>query len=287
MSELIRSFRKLTCKVSPVICSKIMYRKIMGKPLKLDPPSTFNEKIEWLKLYKWPDDPLAAQCADKLRVRDYVSKKGCAQYLNGLYASWGSAEEIIWEELPQQFVMKCNHGCGYNIICSCKDTLDIGATTKQLQKWMNEDFSLVSGELHYAPIERKIICERYLGKDIEDYKFFCFDGVPKFFYISRNVDGDFHNMRADFFNSDGSKAAFSRTDHRSFDTPPHIPENLDEMLVLSHRLSEDFPFARIDLFNVEGKIFFSEITLTPSAGQMPLSPAEWDEKIGEWLTLPM
>ena len=285
MSKLIRGIRKCVCRISPVVGSKIMYRKIMGKPLRLNPPSTFKEKIEWLKLYKWPNDPLAIQCADKLRVRDYVSQKGCAQYLNELYAYWDSVEDIVWDMLPQQFVMKCNHGCGFNIICDCKDDLNIDTTKKRLNKWMHEDFSLVSGEMHYAPIKRKIICERYLGCNIEDYKFFCFDGVPKFFYISRNVNGDFHNMQADFFNLDGTKATFFRTDHQSLDNPPHIPKNLEEMLSLSSKLSEDFPFARIDLFYVGERIFFSEITLTPSAGQMPLSPEDADLELGKLIHL--
>lgn len=283
MSSVIRELRKNVCRISPVLASKMMYRKIMGKRLNLKQPQTFNEKIQWLKLYDLPQNPLAIQCADKLLVREYVARKGCSQYLNELYGAWDKPGDIPWDALPEQFVIKCNHGCAYNIICDDKNKLDITSAKNKLVKWMKEDFALTCAEMHYQKIPRKIICERYLGKEIYDYKFFCFHGEPKLLYFSQ---GTMHvDLKMSFFNLDGTPSKFRRLDYPSLEKPLILPDNIDEMLDICKKLSADFPFARIDLFCVEKHIYFSEITLTPSAGQMPLAPESADLELGKMLQI--
>ncbi len=283
MNPMLRQMRRTVCRVSPVAASKIMYRKIMHKRANLLHPQTFNEKIQYLKLYELPKNPLAAICADKYAVREYVQEKGCGTYLNDLIGVWDRAEEIPWDSLPNQFAIKCNHGCTYNIICGDKKSLDIRQTAKKLNRWLKEDFYLNNAELHYKHIPRKIICEKYLGDKILDYKFFCFHGEPRYLYISQGL---MHvDLKIGFFHFDGSVAPFHRMDYPALDIPIAMPENVPEMLDVCRRLSSDFKFARIDLFSIEGRIYFSEITLTPAAGMMPLDPPGYDAQLGGLLEI--
>lgn len=124
---------------------------------------------------------MIVDCTDKYHVRDYLVNKGYQNLLTGLLGVWDNAEDIDWESLPNQFVMKCTHGCAYNIICTDKTTFDFAKATKQLNNWLREDFSRFNVELHYGKVKPKIICEEFLGEAITDYKFFCFNGNPEFF----------------------------------------------------------------------------------------------------------
>lgn len=285
MKNIIRFFRKITTIISPKLTCSIMYYKIMGKKLNIKKPQTFNEKINYLKLFVYPNNDLVIKCTDKLLVREYIKDKGLGKYLVKSLGNWNSVEEIDFNNLPNKFVLKCNHGCGYNIICKNKDEFNENESFKIINKWMREDFGLVSGEPHYSKINRKIICEEFLANDILDYKFFCFKGKPQFFYISKNVDGDFHNMQADFFYPDGEIADFYRTDHKRFHEKPQIPNNLDEMLSVASKLSEDFEFVRVDLYNIDGKIYFSELTFSPCSGYMPILPQKYDYDFGKLISL--
>lgn len=285
MLNIKREIRKVITTISPVFTTKLMYKTIMKKKINLKEPQTFNEKINWLKLYKFPKDENVINCADKYKVREYIKSKGLDKYLVELYNSWDNADEIDWKKLPNKFVLKCNHGCAYNIICNDKNELIEQDVKDKLSKWLKEDFSKVSAELHYKKIKRKIICEKFLENEILDYKFFCFNGEPKYFYVSRNIEGDFHDMEADFFNIDGTLANFIRTDHKRFKETPKIPENLKEMISICKILAKDFPFVRVDLFNVEGKIYFSELTFTPCSGVMPINPPEADKMLGDLIDL--
>lgn len=283
--KLLRELRIITNKFFPIFANKVMYRVKMKKSLNYKNPKTFNEKINYLKTYNYPNNQKIIDCSDKFKVREYIRNKGLDSILVKLYMSWNSVSEIDFFKLPKKFVLKCNHGCGYNILCNNKDNFNINNAKSKLKKWMHEDFGLVSGEKHYSKINKKIICEEYLEDDILDFKFFCFKGIPKFFYISQNIKGDFHNMQSDFFYCDGKMADFYRTDHKRFDEIPQMPNNLDEMLKISKILSEDFEFVRVDLFNVKGKIYFSELTFSPCSGFMPLYPEYIDLKYGELINL--
>lgn len=281
MRKIVRYLRKSLNSVSPIVANKVMYRILMKKKLNLKNPKTFNEKINWLKLYKYPNDSLVIKCSDKYEVRSYVESKGLSNILNELYGVYNNVEEIEWENLPQKFVLKCNHGCGYNIICDNKEILDVSESKKKIKDWMKEDFGKVSCEPHYSKIERKIICEKYLAENILDYKFFCFKGEPEFLYISRAVSGSHHGLKADFFNLEGVKMSFRRTDHESFDIEPAMMKNLAQAKEICRILSKDFEFVRVDLFEVEDKIYFSELTFTPSTGMMPLEPEKYDYNLGQ------
>lgn len=284
-SKILRELRKLATTVSPRLANGIMYYAMTKKKLNLKAPQTFNEKLSWLKLKVFPHDPDVVRCADKVAVREYVQSMGHGEILNTLYGTWDTAEEINWAVLPEQFVLKCNHGCGYNIVCTDKSALDQQWASAQLRKWLAEDFWKVACEPHYQAIPRKILCERYLGADLLNYKFFCFQGKAEFFYISQNVDGDFRKALLTCYTMDGQVADFWLANHQRFPVPPELPPELPRMVKLAQELAGRFPFVRVDLFVVEGKIYLSELTFTPLSGMIPFTPKETDEKLGRYIDL--
>lgn len=283
--KLLRELRKLATTICPALANRIMYYAVMKRPLHMNPPQTFNEKVNWLKLNAYPQDAQVAQCTDKIAVRNYIAQKGCEHLLNDCIGIWKDARDIDWEALPQQFALKCSHGCGYNIICADKSRLDRHKAVRQLNHWLAEDFSKVSCEPHYKNIPRRILCERLLGTEIANYKFFCFDGKPRIFYVSQNVAEDFRRARVCFFAMDSAPLNLRMANHEGFLQPPRLPDNLTEMIEIAGTLAADFPFVRVDLFNVSGRIYFSELTFTPSAGMIPFEPRKADMAIGRYLDL--
>lgn len=263
-----------------------MYRKAMGRPCNLKRPMTFNEKVSWLKLYELPNDPLASLVADKYSVRDWVVQKGHGDILVKLFGVWESVDDISVEDLPEKFALKCNHGCGMNVICDDKSRFNAEEALRKLNEWMHTDWALLSAEPHYSAIERKVICEEYVEGPLVDYKFFCFQGVPQFYYVSEGFDRGLSYAKVSFFSIDGTPAPFRRLDHAQL---PCVPESkplyFDEMVSVAKGLSSSFKFARIDFLTNEGGFYFSEVTLTPCAGMMPLEPREWDYKLGEMLVI--
>lgn len=181
--------------------------------------------------------------------------------------------------------MKANHGAGYNIICSDKSKLSENETGKTMSKWLKEDFSLYYGEAHYSKIEPKIICEEFLGDEIIDYKFFCFNGEPKFFYIAKGFGQNRDNERISFFNMDGTKAPFYRTSYPPLDEDVLLPDNFETMIEISKKLSSDFPFVRVDLFSIKDNIIFSEMTFTPDRGLMKIEPKQYYKIWGDHIDL--
>lgn len=280
--------RKMIYKICPQLaCSYFFYKK-MGYIGHFKKPRTLNEKIQYLKLYVWPKNAKVIQCADKYAVRDYIKEKGYSEILVPLIGYWNKANEIDFKQLPSRFALKCNHGSGYNLICKDKKNLNIEETIGMLERWMSEDFSLYGGERHYRYIPKKIIAEKYLGEEIYDYKFFCFNGEPKFLYISVEVQSkNGKKVKCCFFDCNGEKAEFVRTDELFYadDEIPDIPEKFTEMKQIAKDLAKDFPFVRVDLFQIEEKVYFSELTFTPACGLMPLEPREWDKKLGDMLKL--
>lgn len=265
--------------------SKLYFRIVMKKKLDLKNPITFNEKLQWCKLYYFPKNPLVVQCADKYAVRSHIEKKGYASKLVPLLGVWEKAEDIDWDALPNQFVLKCNHGCAYNIVCSNKAALDKEATVKQINEWMKEDFGAFNIELHYSQIKhKKIICEQFLGETIVDYKFFCFNGEPKFIYVSNDLIHD-RQAQIGFFYLDGSKMPLKRDDYTdipSVELPPFYVEMMD----MAKKLCSEFPFVRVDFFLANDTYYFAELTFTPGACMMPFNPEKFDAEWGQLITLP-
>ena len=266
------------------VMSKIYFKIVLGKKLNLDSPQTFNEKIQWLKLYYFPKSNSVVKCADKYAVRDYIKNKGYENTLTPLIGSWNNTSEIDWDILPKKFVFKCNHGCAYNIVVTNKEKVDKSAIIKQLNTGMKEDFGAFNIELHYSKIKpRKIICEEFLGENITDYKFFCFNGEPKYIYVSNDLIHD-RQAQIGFFYLDGSKMPLTRDDYT--DIPEvKLPRFYNEMLEMSKALSKDFPFVRVDFFIANNRYYFAELTFTPGAGMMPFNPEKYDLEWGKMIDL--
>lgn len=266
------------------LLSKIYFKIVLGKSLDLRDPQTFNEKLQWCKLYYFPQNPLVVKCTDKYRVREYLSEKGFEHLLVPLLGAWDDAKQIEWASLPDRFVLKCNHGCAYNILCSSKAELDKKSTVKQLNKWLKEDFGAFNVELHYSKINpRKIICEEFLGDSITDYKFFCFNGKPECIYVSTDLIHD-RQAQIGFFDLNGNKMPLKRDDYTDIPSV-ELPDFFEEMKSVAQVLCEDFPFVRVDFFVANGKYYFAELTFTPGACMMPFNPDEYDLKWGKKLDI--
>ena len=280
-----RKFQTLAHHLLPnAFLSKIYFKLVLKKELNLKNPATFNEKLQWCKLYYYPKNPLVVQCSDKYAVRDYIESKGFGHTLVPLLGAWQKSKDINWDELPEKFVLKCNHGCAYNILCADKKALDVEKTAKQLDKWLKEDFGAFNVELHYSKIKpRMITCEEYLGDCITDYKFFCFNGTPKFIYVSNDLIHD-RQAQIGFFNLDGSKMELKREDYTDIKSV-EFPSYFEEMRRMAECLSKDFPFVRVDFFIANDTYYFAELTFTPSACMMPFNPDKFDLEWGNMLDI--
>lgn len=269
---------------SDEMMSKIYFRIVLKKKLNIKEPKTFNEKLQWLKLNYFPYNEEVIQSADKYAVREYLEKKGYENLLVPIHGAWKSAKDINWKELPERFVLKCNHGCAYNILCHDKDALDRHKIEKQLTEWLKEDFGAFNIELHYSKIKEKyIICEEYLGDCITDYKFFCFNGIPQFVYVSNDLIHD-RQAQIGFFYLDGKKMPLKRDDYIDIEKAD-FPPFFDEMKKISEELSKVFPFVRVDFFIANDRYYFAELTFTPGACMIPFNPERFDLEWGNMLDI--
>lgn len=267
---------------SPEFVSQIYFRYLLGYRLNLLSPKTFNEKLQWLKLKYWPYEKRVIQCADKHRVRKYIEQIGRAEILNEEYFVWESPDDIVWEKLPEQFVLKCNHGCGYNILCPDKSALDERKTKKQLKKWMREDFSKFNAEPHYGRIPRRIICERYLGDNVINYNIYCLNGKPVFLSVAGGL-GDGIGEHLTYYKTDGTIAPFKNRDYPTGEQ--RLSALLPQMLEVAEELAKGFPLVRVDLFDVKGRIVLSEMTFTPGGALIPFDSVEADRLLGDQLEI--
>ena len=269
------------------------FEALMGAPLHLDAPQTFNEKLQWLKLYD--RKPEYTMMVDKYRVREYITQKIGAEYLIPLLGVWDSPDEIDFAALPEQFVLKCNHNSGLGMcICKDKSTLDLRKVRRELRKGLRQDYYLPGREWPYKDVPRKIIAEQYMQDNIDlgvredatlkDYKFFCFDGTPQFLYVSDHSD-QHEKAHLAFFDMNYRESPFGRTDYLLFKALPPKPAHFEQMKESASVLSSDIPFVRVDLYELNQKVYFGELTFHPCSGFLPFKPKEWDKRLGELLTL--
>lgn len=261
--------RSIATKISPKLSIKLLYFYYFRKRINLRHPKTLDEKIQWLKLNLYGKDPIYTQCADKLLVRGYVEESGCAEILNELVAVYDSPEQIEWEKLPKQCAIKWNYGNGFNIIVEDMTLLDKQATIKKLQRWGKEEPWLKTAEVQYKKIPKKIIIEKYLGhrdgKLPEDYKIYCFNGIPEYLFVCVGREKGKPNFY--FFDRNWQLARInpdSITAPEGFTLPK--PKHLKEMFDYAEKLSKRFPFVRVDFYDTDEGVFFGELTFTPAGG---------------------
>lgn len=247
-------------------------------------PNTFNEKILWLKLHD--RSPLSVLVSDKLQVRNYIKEKIGEKYLVPLIGIYNNVDEINFETLPRSFVMKTNHASGFNVICKDKNEIDVTALFSRLKFWMKLNYYYYEREWQYRNIKPKILCEKYLeGEELlglPDYKIFCFKGEPKYIQVDMNR---FEKHSRNFYDVNWNQLPFT-VRWPLYEGEIKAPKKLDELLHLARKLSDKFIFCRIDLYINKEQVLFGEITIHPGGGYNTFVPFEYDQIIGQHLTLP-
>lgn len=261
---------------------KIQYWIKTGRRLNLTEPHRYNEKIQWYKLYY--RDPLMTQCADKYRVREYIKTKGLEDILVPLYGVYDKVEDIYFDYLPNTFVFKTNNGSHTNILCNDKSKFDLNEAKKILDLWLNERTTKAGREWAYYNIYPKIICEKFLevndNQGLIDYKFYCFNGKPRYIKIAIDTNGE-NGPKNGIFNMDFEQLPYIRNEVEKITEPVKKPENYELMCEIARKLSEDFPHVRVDLYNINGKIYFGELTFYDTSGYQIFEPDEFDYILGD------
>jgi hypothetical protein len=254
----------------------------LGRPLNLANPRTFNEKINWLML-NWRDD-LATLCSDKYEVRKVVRERYGDSILNTLYGAWDRPEDIDFDQLPDQFILKVNNGCGQHIFCNDKAKLDRKEVNRILGKGLREKYNIHGYEWCYEHIKPKIICEKLLFQDNTvpiDYKFFCNFGEPRFMFVGSERATA---TKFDFFDLDFNHYPV-RHNYDNSPKPLERPKGFEKMIEIARVLSQGFPFVRIDLYDIDGQILFGEYTFFHNAGRVKFEPEAFDEIFGDMIDI--
>lgn len=271
---------------------KLLYRFKMGHRLDLHNPKTFTEKLQWLKLYN--RKPEYTTMVDKYAVKEYVASIIGEQYIIPTLGVWDKPEQIDWDSLPDKFVLKTTHGGGGGgvVICRDKATFDRQAAISRLNQSLASDIYRGLREWPYKNVPKRIIAEQFMApvkasapKDLPDYKFFCFNGEPRYCQVIR----DRHSKETiDFYDMDWAHQEFVGLNPvaRNGLTPVARPENLEEMAEICRKLAKDEPFVRVDLYVIDNKKYFGELTFYPASGMGVFTPEEWNGRLGDLLTLP-
>lgn len=270
---------ELLSRISPEKATKKLYRRIFGREPDLEHPKYFCEKLHCLKLREYYNNPLVTACIDKYEVKNYMRCIGKEEMCPKLYGVYEKPDEINWNKLPGQFVVKCTHGCGYNIICRNKKRFHTKQAEKQLKRWLREDYWTKYAETQYRFIKKRIIIEEYLGDDLITYRFCCFHGKPRMIYVMTEEGNNY----IDYFDTDWNKLDCKWIGWEDHPKPLKKPDELGKMLDAAAMLSRGFPFVRVDLYNRNGKIYLSEFTFLPAGGIMKFEKKSTARLLGSWI----
>lgn len=262
---------------------RMIFKKSIGKRCNLEKPKTFNEKLNWMKLKL--RNPYYSLLADKYEVKEIVKNIIGEEYVVPNYGVWNSFDEIDFDSLPERFVLKATHDSGGATICKDKKTFDMRSAKIKFDHDLKVTYFYRTGEWVYKSVKHRIIADMLLddnsGHELQDYKFWCFNGKPKIMYITnkgKNIYENFYDME---FNPSPINHGFPRK------VPEYDkPKNFDLMKELAEKLSKGIPFVRIDFFNIEGKVYFGEYTFYDWAGLRPFADEKWDMLLGSWIKLP-
>ncbi|MBO4851718.1 MAG: glycosyl transferase [Prevotella sp.] len=284
--QLSRVLMRLAFLFPDRIYLHLLYYLTMGKRLHLGHPVLFSEKLQWLKLNQ--KNPKFTMLVDKLEVKDHVRQIIGSEYVCPTLETWDDAENIDFGKLPDKFVLKTTHGGGNTgvVVCHNKNNFDHKVAKKKLVESMNSSIFNRYREWPYKNVKRRIIAEEYLGKDVMDYKFYCCNGeVACILLCTGRQSGE---VKYYFLDTDWNIRPYNEDSMLAEKPFPYpAPSNLDKMLQLARKLSEGFPFVRIDLYNVDGHIYFGEYTFYPASGIDPKKTLEFDKMLGEKIHLPI
>lgn len=286
--KLMTILKKSLCFLPDILYIKLYFRVRVGRKLNLKNPKTLNEKLQWMKFnYRFP---LQTIVSDKYAVREYVRGKIGEEYLIPLYGVWDTFDDIDLSRLPDKFVLKCNHDSGGLAICQNKNQFDITSARSKINRSLKSNFYYVGREYQYKNIVPKIICEEFISNDEkipEDYKIYCFNGVPDSILLCKDrFSKNSHRAQYFYFDQEWNFLRYNKGDETIENPKINKPKNLDIMIEIAKKLSEDFIFARIDLYNIDGKIYFGEITLSPNSGFDPDITEKTDLYFGDKLEIP-
>lgn len=294
--KLIRNPYKIVCildklKISKLIPDKpylqLKYRAYVGKKLNIKSPKTFNEKLNWLKLYDRKTE--YTMMVDKFEAKEYVAKILGDEYIIPTLGVWDNVEDIDFDSLPNRFVLKCTHDSGGIVICKDKSKLNIKTTKKILHKALKKDFYYMGREWPYKNVKKRIIAEEYMEDiktgELRDYKYFCFNGVAKIVFIATDRQRNDEETKFDFFDMNYNHLNFKHG-HPNAIIIPEKPHNFEKMKELAEKISVNHPHLRVDFYDVNGKIYFGELTFFHHSAMVPFEPEEWDMILGDWIVLP-
>lgn len=285
--EAILSFIEL---ISPLIPDKL-YLKIvfslrMRKKLNLRNPMTYSEKLQWLKLYD--RKPFYSKLVDKYEVKQIVADSIGEEFVIPTLGIWDNFEEIDFDKLPNQFVIKCTHDSGGLVICRDKNSLDIESARQKINKSLKRKYYFHAREWPYKNVKPRIIVEKYLEDEtgeLRDYKFFCFNGKAKAMFIATDRSSNTEETKFDFFDMNFGHLPFTQG-HPNTKQKITKPVCFKAMAQLAEKLSQNLPQVRVDFYEVKGAVYFGEITLFHYSGMTPFNPPDWDRMFGEWVVLP-
>ena len=265
---------------------RLKYRAAFGKKLNLKDPKTYNEKLQWLKLYDRKPEYIAM--VDKYEVKKYVAEIIGEEYIIPTLGVWDRVEDIDFDSLPNQFVLKCTHDSGGLVICKDKKTLDRRCAKKKINSCLKRNFYHLNREWVYKDVVPQIIAEQYMEdsqtKELRDYKFFCFNGEPKALFVATDRQTPGEEVKFDFFDMDYNHINV-KNGHENAKTLPEKPRQFDLMKELAKKLSTDIPHVRVDFYEVDGKVYFGEMTFFHFSGMVPFDPEDWDYTFGSWIEL--
>ena len=263
---------------------KKLYKIRMGKELRLDNPQTLNEKLQWLKIHD--RNPEYTKMVDKYEVRKYISEKIGEEYLIPLLGVWDSFDEIDFDKLPQQFVLKCTHDSGGLVICKDKSEFNIKAARRKINWRMRRNYYWQNREWSYKNVKPRIIAEKYMTdeseKELKDYKIFCFNGVPEYVEVDFNRQIEHKLNPYDF---DWNPLNFCDSSKNDYSADIKRPKRLDDMRAIAAKLSEGISFLRVDFYSIDDAIYIGELTFYPGSGFIEFDPEDVDLKYGKLLKL--
>lgn len=285
-----RICRKFVYLTAPIWSDKMFLRMYfwcnLGYKLNLKSPRTFNEKLNWLKIYN--KHPEYSKLVDKKEAKEYVASIVGDKYIIPTLAVYDKVEDIDFEKLPKQFVLKCTHDSGGVVVCKDKSILDKGAAIRKLKKGLRSNFFTITREYPYNNVKPRIIAEQYMEDEtgeLRDYKFFCFNGEPKYMLLVSGRQAG--KKRFDYFDLNWNHLPVHDVGCPGAERLPAKPDNFEEMIFIAKKLSKGMTHVRVDLYNINCKIFFGELTFFDGSGLSVYDPREWDFKFGQFLKLPI
>ena len=285
-----RMIKELGKKVVAFIPDKLWltwrFKQRLGYKMDWKNPKTFNQKLQWLKVYD--RNPEYTKMVDKYEAKKYVAERIGEEYIIPTLGVWNRFDDIDFDQLPDQFVLKCTHDSGGLVICRDKNTLDKAAAKKKIEYSLAQNYYATSKEWPYKNVKPRIIAEKYMEDsktaELRDYKFFAFDGKAKAMFIASERYGA-EETKFDFYDMEFNHLDL-RNGHPNSNAKIEKPVCFDQMRELAEKLSKGIPQLRVDFYEVDGKIYFGELTFAHWSGMTPFEPQEWDRTFGDWIELP-